>query len=364
MATRDPAEPRDLVTLLRTGEAPREIRQFAALGKLPLDGDDLLRALLAVVDDPEAETAQSANATLQAVPPQELTRFLRQGTPTGMELDAVARRSEDHFVLEEIIRSKNVADETLEALAKTVTGAPQDALIVNHVRLLRQPALIEALFANPNLTADGRRRLLEVREEFFDKEERRQEAERLRLEAEAAAAAAAGVVGALTAEEQAEVDAAHEEGGPPATLSDEEFRTLLTEGRIFRRIATMTVSEKIKLAYAGGKEERRILIGDANKLVCSAVLRSRGITANEIEAFCQMRHLDDEIFRAIAGRREWIRKPPIVLALVKNPKVPLAITMPLVKQIPLREIRLISRDPNLAEGLRIMARKAMEEKRR
>jgi hypothetical protein len=126
----------------------------------------------------------------------------------------------------------------------------------------------------------------------------------------------------------------------------------------------MTVSEKIKLAYSGGKEERRILIGDANKLVGAAVLKSRGLTMNEVESICQMRHLADEIFRTVAGRREWIRKQSIALALVKNPKVPLALTLPLIKNVPLRDLRLISRDPNLAEGLRIMARKLMIEKRK
>ena len=364
MATRDPAEPRDLVSLLRTGEAPRDIRQYAAQGLLPLDADGGMRALLVVVDDAEPDIAKAALARLAATPPDEFTRFLRQGAPTSMELDVIGRRTEDSFVLEQIIRNKNVADETLLGLARTVTGAPQEALIVNHVRLLRLPSVIDALFENPNLTVDGRRRLLEIREEFFDKEQRRKEAERRRLEEEAAQAAAAGAIGALTAEEQAEVDAARAEDAGRSTLTDEEFRRLQSEGAIFRKIATMTVSEKIKLAYSGGKEERRVLIGDSNRLVGAAVLKSRGITPNEIEAICQMRHLDDYIYRTIAGRREWVRMPPIVLALVKNPKVPLVITLPLVKHVPLREIRSIAHDSNLAEGLRIMARKALEEKRR
>lgn len=364
MATRDPAEPRDLVSLLRTGEAPREIRQYAAQGLLPLDADGGMRALLAVVEDVEPDVARTALARLAATPPDELTRFLRQGAPTSMELDVVGRRAEDPFVLEQIIRNKNVADETLLGLARTVTGAPQEALIVNQVRLLKLPSLIDALFENPDLTVDGRRRLLEIREEFFDKEQRRKEAERRSLEEEAAQAAATGAIGALTAEEQDEVDAARAEDAGRSTLTDEEFKTLQKEGAIFRRIGTMTVSEKIKLAYSGGKEERRVLIGDSNKLVGAAVLKSRGITPNEIEAICHLRHLDDFIYRTIAGRREWVRKPGIVLALVKNPKVPLALTLPLVKHVPLREIRIIARDPNLAEGLRIMARKTLEEKRK
>jgi hypothetical protein len=363
LSTRDPAEPRDLLSLLRTGDAPPEIRAFAARGMLPLDADDQMRALLAVIEDPDADTAARARAALGEVSPEELSRFVSNAEPTGIELDVLARRSQDPFVLERIIRNKNVADQTLEQLAHTVTGAPQDALIVNHVRLLKQPSLIDALFANENLTADGRRRLNEIREEFFEKEERRKEAELKRLEEERAAGEAE-VVGDLTPEEQAEVQAAQVEDGKPASLTDEEFKKFLTGGLIHRKIATMTVSEKIKLAYAGGKEERRILIADANKLVGAAVLKSRGITLPEIESICQMRHLSDDIFRTIAARREWIRKQPIILALAKNPKVPLGIAMPLVKHLPLRELRLMSRDPNLAEGLRLTAYKLLVDKRR
>src|SRR5262249_35561429 len=83
-------------------------------------------------------------------------------------------------------------------MAATVSGAPQDALIVNQARLLRTPDLIDALLGNPTLTVDGRRRLFELREEFFEKEKRRREQERLsqeaeeqRLRDEAASAAAA-----------------------------------------------------------------------------------------------------------------------------------------------------------------------------
>ena len=145
---------------------------------------------------------------------------------------------------------------------------------------------------------------------------------------------------------------------------DADLATSLTTGAAYRRIAVMTVSEKIKLAYSGGKEERRILISDANKLVGLAVMKSRGLTINEIESFCSMRQLDDEIFRKIAANREWIRHPGVIIGLVKNPKVPLGIALPLVKFVGLRDLRTITRDPNLAEGLRIASRKMLEERRR
>ncbi len=336
---------------------------FAARRLLPLDQEDQIRALLAVLEDREEPTRVAAEESFAATSPEELSRFLTVGAPTGQELDTLTRHTEDPLVLEHIIRHKNIADETLQVLARAVTGGPQDALVVNQARLLRLPSLIDALFENPELSSDNRRRLSEVREEFFDKEERRQEAEKVRVQEEAAAAEAA------RAEEQAAIDLAAlspEEAnlvtGPP--LVEDGIETSLTTGAVYRRIAVMTVSEKIKLAYSGGKEERRILMGDANKLVGEAVLKSRGLTVNEVESFASMRHLNDDLFRKISGNREWARHPGIVSGLVKNPKVPLAVTMPLVKHLPIRELKAVSRDPNLPEGVRITARKWLEEKRR
>lgn len=346
-------EPQDLVALLRAGEAPREIKLFAARGLLPLDRDERMRALLAVAADSDAEVLETARGTLAETPPDELAHFLSNSDPTGVEIDTIARHSEDPFVVERVIRHKNVADETLEALARTVTGAPQEALIVNQVRLLRMPALIDALFENPGLTTDGRRRLNEVREEFFEKQERR-EIERERLEEEARLAAEAEVLAATAEEEEAVAEEA----------AGEALDESLNVGAAYRRIAVMSVGEKIDLAYKGSKDERRILISDANKLVGLAVLKARGVTLGEIEFFCSMRQLDDEIFRKIAENREWLRKPAVVLALAKNPGAPVSVTLPLIKRLALRELRSLTRDPNLPEAIRITARKFLEEKRK
>ena len=351
MATSDLTDPQELIAQLREGAAPREVQLFAARGQLPLDREGQIRALIAVLETPDAELSAEAQTNFQTIPPEELTRFVEEAEATGVELDRIARHSQDPFVLEQIIRHKNVADETLEAMARMVSGAPQEALIVNQVRLLRHPALIGALLENPELTTDGKRRLLEIREEFFEKEVRRREADRATREQtpeeafrEVEEAAAAGVDLPL----------------PPGM----ELADSLTTGAAYRRIAVMTVSEKIKLAYSGGKEERRILISDSNRLVGLSVLKSRGLTVNEVESFTLMRQLDGEIFRKIASNREWIRHTGVINGLVRNPKVPLALSLPLVKYLTLRELRTVQRDPNLSEGIRTTARKLLTEKRR
>lgn len=314
-----------------------------------------MHALLAVLEDPEAEIAETARATFAALAPDALSRFLDTADATGIEVDSIARCSEDGQVLERVIRHRNVDNQTLLRLARTVSGTAQDALVVNQVRLLRLPALIDALFENPDLLAESRRRLNEIREEFFDKQRRRRDAEELRLQQEALAQIAG------EAQEEAEEEAAAEGGEEGEAPSEED---LLTTGALFRRIGVMTVQEKINLAYSGGKEERRILVGDSNTLVGQAVLKSRGLTVNEVESFCSMRHLDSEIFRKISLNREWMRKQGVMQAFVKNPAVPIALALPLVKMLPVRELKQVMRDPNLPEGLRLTARKLLEEKHR
>ena len=124
----------------------------------------------------------------------------------------------------------------------------------------------------------------------------------------------------------------------------------------------MTVKEKIGVAQKGSKEERRILIGDVNKIVSMAVLRCEALSLAEVETFCAMRHLHTEIFHEIAMTREWVKKPRIQLALVKTR--PCRSPDAAAHQVPgMRDLRNLSRDRNLAEGIRVAARKLLLDKR-
>jgi hypothetical protein len=362
----DTAAPEDLVSLLRSGAAPREIRLFAARGHLPLDPDASLRALLAVVADPDPETAATAGRTLRASSPDRLASFLRLGEPLEREIDLLAHQSDDPFVLEEVVRSRITGDETLLFLARTASGRPQEALIANQARLLARPALVRALLENPALTDEGRRLLSELTEEFFEKKARRLQSDARESEGAAAATAAAEDEAESAEEEDLDLDGDEEaaEDSPEETSEEESEENSLFIGALYRRIGLMTISEKIGLAYTGSKEERRVLIGDSNRLVGIAVLKSRSLSINEVESFAGMRNLDEEIYRRIAASREWMRKPAVILALVKNPRVPRDLSLPLLKRLAMRELRAISRDRNLAPVLRTSARKLLILRRR
>jgi hypothetical protein len=361
--------PEDLVALLRSGAAPPEIRVFAAKGLLPLEPADALRALLAVVGDPEPEYATTARQTLRGEPPDRLVAFVKSARPLPEELDVIARETDDPFVLEEVVRSRGVRDATLLHLAQTSTGRAQEALIANQARLLAQPELLSALQGNPGLTAEGRRLLAEFTEEFQDKGIRRRQVEALRAVESALSEGATGTVEEdveldLDLDLDEEIDSADEGGSEALETAPEEDDSSLFVGAVYRRIALMTVSQKIDLAYKGSREERRILIGDTNKLIGLAVLKSRALTDNEVEGFAAMRNLDEEIYRRITKNRDWMRRPAVTIALVRNPRVPLDVSLPLLKRLPVRDLRAVFRDRNLAPVIRTSARRILVDKRR
>ncbi len=368
LASTDSSASEDLVTLLRSGLAPREIRLFAARGLLPLDPDDSLRALLAVVRDGDPETSSTARRSLRATPPDRLADFVAAGGAEAEELDLLAHECDDPFVLEQIVRSRAAGDETLLFLAKTATGRPQEALIANQARLLAQPALVRALLENPALATEGRRLLTELTEEFFVKEAQRRDAEARRAEEDLAAATAEEPKDLEGAEGLEEEELEESEEEPESSGTEEapagKGEDSLFIGAIYRRIGLMSIPEKINLAHKGTKEERRILIGDTNKLVGMAVLKARTVSINEVESFAAMRNLDEELYRRIAQSREWMRKPAVALALVHNPRTPLDIALPLLKRLAVRDLRAVVRDRNLAPVLRSAARRFLVLKRR
>ena len=154
------------------------------------------------------------------------------------------------------------------------------------------------------------------------------------------ASAAAGCDGPL-------VETAREPAPAPA---DEDARSTL------QRIASMPVAQRIGLAMKGSREERAILIRDPNKIVAVAVLSSPKMTESEIEGIAKMASLSEEVLRIIANNRAWIKRYGVIVALARNPKTPVAISMNLLGRLSERDLRAISTDKNVPEALRITAR--------
>ncbi len=135
-----------------------------------------------------------------------------------------------------------------------------------------------------------------------------------------------------------------------------EARKLAT----IQRVAMMTVSEKIKAAMRGSREERTILIRDPNKLVSLAVLSSPKVNEREIESYAKMANVSEDVLRVIGTTRAWTKSYAVVRSLAFNPKSPIAVSMTLVSRLVEKDVRMITMDRNIAEPVRILARKALQ----
>jgi hypothetical protein len=147
-------------------------------------------------------------------------------------------------------------------------------------------------------------------------------------------------------------------GEPPEPpLDDEEPPEGRERQSTLQKIAALTVAQRMALAMKGTREERAILIRDPNKIVGVAVLSSPKINEAEVESIAKMTTLSEELLRMIAFSRAWTKNYGVIHALVKNPKTPLAVSINFLSRLTEKDVRAISTNRNVADALRITARK-------
>jgi hypothetical protein len=122
-------------------------------------------------------------------------------------------------------------------------------------------------------------------------------------------------------------------------------------------LSMMTFPQRLKAAVKGTREMRAILIRDPNKLIASSVLSSPKVSVPEVESFARMQNVSEDVLRIIGSNRAWLKSYGVILALTKNPKTPLAMSMNLMNRLTTKDLQKLSVDRNVAEALRISARK-------
>lgn len=124
-----------------------------------------------------------------------------------------------------------------------------------------------------------------------------------------------------------------------------------------QKIASLNVAERMTLAMKGSREERAVLIRDPNKIVAVAVLSSPKLTETEVESIAKMANVSDEILRMIGFSRAWTKNYAVIHALVRNPKTPVAVSMNFLARLNDRDLRNLSTNRNVADVVRVSARK-------
>ena len=94
-------------------------------------------------------------------------------------------------------------------------------------------------------------------------------------------------------------------------------------------------------------------------MICASVLSCPKVSTPEVESFARMQNVSEDVLRIIGGNRGWLKSYGVIIALTKNPKTPLALSMNLLPRLQARDLAKLSVDRNVPEALRISARKKM-----
>lgn len=122
-------------------------------------------------------------------------------------------------------------------------------------------------------------------------------------------------------------------------------------------LSSLSITDRMKLAMKGSREQRATLIRDPNRIVATAVLTSPKLTESEVEAFAKMANVSEDVLRIIGTNRTWLKSYAVALALTRNPKSPPGLSMQLLHRLSEKDMKKISTDRNVPEVLRLAARR-------
>jgi hypothetical protein len=389
-----------VVKAIIEGAAPRPAQMAAARGILPLPQIDLLEVLVHLAQSSDPELAPSASATLKNQDYGSLQSIVQSKETASNILTYFADQEYVPAEIHEAIISNPKTPDTaiIKFARKTSNGELLELIALNQQRMIRVPAIIDAIIANPYRTAEAERRATETKREFFEKERGAQQiANELRARGQEAAAEfieqsdfAGNLSGSPSAAslsfEDAVLLAKHIE--IPDSETDDSWLSLeyieefyeeteeqrqaiinkiigemkadedeLTAERIsmITRILRMTMKDRVKLAQKGDREARNILIRDPNRVVAQAVINNPRITEQEVEKIAAMRTVPEDVLRQIAIGRKWARNYPIVHNLARNPRTPMGNVINILTRLQLRDLDAIVKNRNVSEAVRKQA---------
>jgi hypothetical protein len=345
-----------VISLIESGVYPRDIILTIARGFLPLGQEDLVAVLAYLSGSGDAEIADTAQAALADVPTRIVVAVASSDSTPSQHLTLIMKAARDPVVLEAAIRNRSTPDAAVIELAGRAEPAVQEVIVINQARILRAPEILSSLLANARLTPDVRRRALETREEFFEKVRPMSDDGEPVGEAVSDEIAIEPLEPIADLLEQAEQAPQSETPTTPLDLNEVEKGDSKARA-IWARLQNMTVAEKVLLAFRGDRMIRMLLVRERNKIVATAAMRNPRMTPNEVESIAGMRNVEEEVLRIIGTRREWMSKYNVMLALVRNPKVPVGLVIPLVNRLVLRDLKGLKDDKGVSEIVRLTARK-------
>jgi len=345
-------------------ESPAKLRMMAAKGVVPgLKPDALLIVLVHLSQGADGEVAAQAQSTLAALPEPVLKGAIQADLPPAVAHVLAQRYVERIDVLERLVRMPRLAIESIEHLAEHGSEPVTELVAVNQELLLGNPRVIELLYMNKSSRMSTVNRLVELAIRH------KVELKGIPAWKEIAIAIQSELIAEPTDEALPEDVSFWETDQMARDLEDEEADDAYWEDEegeehledtlkpLFLRVAEMSMSEKIRAAMLGTKEERMMLVREQNKIVAVAAARSPLLQAPEVALLTRNRGIVEEVLRIFANSSEWTKSYEVKRNLVENPKTPIAIASKMVVHLRESDLRRIAKSKNVSSAVQQAARR-------
>lgn len=351
-------------------DGPKKLQLMAAKGVVPgLRPDALVAVIVLLATSADAEVAAQARETLAALPEPILKGAIDADLPPAVIFALTERCLDRVEILERLLAMPRLPIEAVEHLAAHGPEMTVELVATNEERMLKHPHLIELVYMNERARMSTANRLVEL-------------AVRNGVELQGMAAwkeISRAIQGELVAEPSdaplPEDELFWEQHQLAEELTDEALEDAYVEQEdgtevledklkpLYMRLAEMTVSEKIRRAMLGTKEERLMLVRERNKIVSAAAARSPLLQENEVAQITRNRGVNEDVLRIIAATPEWLKSYQIKKNLVENAKTPIAVASRLVVQLREADLRKLAKSKNVSSAVQMAARRHLERRR-
>lgn len=382
-----------LLDQIKANALPAGTLRTAARGALPVPAAEMLEILVYLAQNPVF--AEDAKMTLAGWEIESAVKVLSDpGAPPEVLGYFWMETNRRPSLMPALIENPAIAESMLMELA--AGGRPEIVkLLLASPRARRSPAVAEALAANPEVTPEELQALKDVPSgaaESPAESDAELEAAHHAWQQEHASEIAAeegkpfeltgkdedeDEPGATGDQNQREGQGQGEAGARPPAPSDSSVAlaaaALAAQPRdkvekdskqlsALQKIGAMNAAQRVKLAFSGNRDERMILIRDGARVVQNAVLASPKLTEPEVEAFASAKNVSENVLREIARSRKFMKNYNIGRNLVNNAKCPLDLSLTLIKNLMVYDLKGLRFNKSVPETIRQVAAKLYREK--
>lgn len=364
-----------MIDLIRQSAVPANIMRSAASGALSLPPSEMVEILVHL--SKHHVWGQQAQLTLAGWDNASLEQIAAEpNSPLDVVDYLSAPANLRPALLPALLENPAVSEERLIQIAATANQDQVQTLLASP-RVCMSARSLRALSSNASLAEEQVMRVQELLASCASEDEKsgsdsvldlelsdylREHADEIR-DAESQPFSLFG----WTTEEQVEAAAAPAPSGVTSTVAATTIMAAAARAereRIspIRKIAAMSVGERVQLALKGSKDERFILIRDGARVVCNAVLESPKLTDSEVELFASMKNVNESVLRGIAAKRKFMKNYAVIRILTMNPRCPIEVALPLLAHLLTVDLRHLSANKNVSDTVRKMAWKIYRER--